>query len=125
MSWTTSKLPAGLNEFSTEDKVRIFHLFNSDSKRQNLLYETDMDSRMEIQETLDKNYLANLLDEMAEDEATDIIKEHSNATQEEILSKMEKQDAEVIKRFNSIRRRNCWWLNDTGFQQNIMGPNSR
>ena len=86
-----------LNEFSTEDKVRIFHLFNSDSKRQNLLYETDMDSRMEIQETLDKNYLANLLDEMAEDEATDIIKEHSNATQEEILSKMEKQDAEVIK----------------------------
>ena len=86
-----------LNEFSTEDKVRIFHLFNSDSKRQNLLYETDMDSRMEIQETLDKNYLANLLDEMAEDEATDIIQEHSNATQEEILSKMEKQDAEVIK----------------------------
>ena len=86
-----------LNEFSTEDKVRIFHLFNSDSKRQNLLYETDMDSRMEIQETLDKNYLANLLDEMAEDEATDIIKEHSNETQEEILSKMEKQDAEVIK----------------------------
>jgi len=86
-----------LNEFSTEDKVRIFHLLNDDSKRQVLLYETDMDSRMEIQETLDKNYLANLLDEMAEDEATDIIQELSDETQEEILSKMEKQDAEVIK----------------------------
>ena len=86
-----------LNEFSIEDKVRIFHLLNDDSKRQVLLYETDMDSRMEIQETLDKNYLANLLDEMAEDEATDIIQELSDETQEEILSKMEKQDAEVIK----------------------------
>ncbi|MZG54108.1 MAG: magnesium transporter [Nitrospinae bacterium] len=86
-----------LNEFSTEDKVRIFHLLNDDSKRQVLLYETDIDSRMEIQETLDKNYLANLLDEMAEDEATDIIQELSDETQEEILSKMEKQDAEVIK----------------------------
>ena len=71
-----------LNEFSTEDKVRIFHLFNSDSKRQNLLYETDMDSRMEIQETLDKNYMANLLDEISEDEAPEIIIEHSNETQE-------------------------------------------
>ncbi len=86
-----------LNEFSIEDKVCIFHLLNDDSKRQVLLYETDMDSRMEIQETLDKNYLANLLDEMAEDEATDIIQELSGETQEEILSKMKKQDAEVIK----------------------------
>ncbi|MEC9018814.1 MAG: magnesium transporter, partial [Nitrospinota bacterium] len=86
-----------LNEFITEDKVRIFHLLDSDSKRHALLYETDMDSRMEIQETLDKNYLAQLLDEMAEDEATDLIQEHSNKTQEEILSKMEQKDAEIIK----------------------------
>ena len=85
-----------LNEFITEDKVRIFHLLDSDSKRHALLYETDMDSRMEIQETLDKNYLAQLLDEMAEDEATDLIQEHSNKTQEEILSKMEQKDAEII-----------------------------
>ncbi|MEK9628924.1 MAG: magnesium transporter [Nitrospinota bacterium] len=86
-----------LNEFPKEEKVRIFHLLNSDEKRQTLLYETDMDSRMEIQNTLDKDYLANLLDEMAEDEATDIIQEHSDEAQEEILSKMEKQDAEIIK----------------------------
>jgi magnesium transporter len=84
-----------LNEFSTDDKVRIFHLLDSDSKRQDLLYETDMDSRLEIQETLDNNYLARLLDEMAEDEATDIIQELPSDTQKDILSKI--QDAEVIK----------------------------
>jgi magnesium transporter len=86
-----------LNEFSTDDKVRIFHLLDKDSKRQELLYETDMDSRLEIQDTLDRDYLANLLDKMAEDEATDIIQELPNDTQEDILSKMEAQDAEVIK----------------------------
>jgi len=86
-----------LNEFITEEKVRIFHLLDSDSKRHALLYETDMDSRMEIQETLDKKYLAQLLDKMPEDEATDLIQEHPNKTQEEILSKMEQKDAEIIK----------------------------
>jgi magnesium transporter len=86
-----------LNEFSTDDKVRIFHLLDGESKRQELLYGTDMDSRLEIQDTLDRDYLANLLDEMAEDEATDIIQELPSETQEDILSKMEVQDAEIIK----------------------------
>tara|TARA_B100001123_G_C15274449_1_gene1011603 strand:- start:565 stop:1917 length:1353 start_codon:yes stop_codon:yes gene_type:complete len=86
-----------LNEFITDEKVRIFHLLDSDTKRHALLYETDMDSRMEIQETLDKKYLAQLLDDMPEDEATDLIQEHPNKTQEEILSKMEQKDAEIIK----------------------------
>ena len=86
-----------LNEFSTDDKIRIFHFLDNESKRQALLYETDIDSRLEIQETLDRDYLANLLDEMAEDEATDLIQELPSHTQEDILSKMEAQDAEVIK----------------------------
>jgi magnesium transporter len=86
-----------LNEFSTDDKVRIFHLLDGDSKRQDLLYETDMDSRLEIQETLSRDYLASLLDEMEEDEATDLIQELPSDTQVDILSKMEAQDAEVIK----------------------------
>jgi magnesium transporter len=86
-----------LNEFSTDDKVRIFHLLDGDIKRQALLYETDMDSRLEIQDTLDREYLANLLDEMAEDEATDLIQELPSDTQEDILSKMKVRDAEVIK----------------------------
>jgi len=86
-----------LNEFSTDDKIRIFHFLDNESKRQALLYETDIDSRLEIQDTLDRDYLANLLDEMAEDEATDLIQELPSHTQEDILSKMEAQDAEVIK----------------------------
>jgi magnesium transporter len=86
-----------LHELNREQKVQIFHLLESDEKRQELLYETDMDSRLEIQETLDRDYLAALLDSMPEDEATDIIQEHPDATQAELLSKMEVQDAEVIK----------------------------
>jgi magnesium transporter len=86
-----------LNEFSTDDKVQIFHLLDGDIKRQSLLYETDMDSRLEIQDTLDRDYLANLLDQMPEDEATDLIQELPSVTQEDILSKMEVLDAEVIK----------------------------
>lgn len=86
-----------LHELSEEQKIQIFHLLNDDVKRQELLYETDIDSRLEIQKSLDQNYLATLLDNMPEDEATDIIQELPDNTQEEILSKMETQDAEVIK----------------------------
>ena len=86
-----------LHELNKEQKVQVFHLLESDEKRQELLYGTDMDSRLEIQETLDRDYLAALLDDMPEDEATDIIQELPNATQEELLSKMEVLDAEVIK----------------------------
>ena len=86
-----------LHELSQEQKIQIFHLLDDDVKRQELLYETDIDSRLEIQKSLDQNYLATLLDNMPEDEATDIIQELPDNTQEEILSKMETQDAEVIK----------------------------
>lgn len=86
-----------LHELNLEQKVQVFHLLENDEKRQELLYETDMDSRLEIQETLDRDYLAALLDDMPEDEATDIIQELPDVTQEELLSKMEVQDAEVIK----------------------------
>jgi magnesium transporter len=86
-----------LHELTQEQKTQIFHLLNSDTKRQELLYETDIDSRLEIQKSLDQNYFATLLDNMPEDEATDIIQELPGDTQEEILSKMEIKDAEVIK----------------------------
>jgi magnesium transporter len=86
-----------LHELSQEQKTQVFHLLDDDEKRQEFLYETDIDSRLEIQKSLDQNYLAALLDEMPEDEATDIIQELPDYTQEELLSKMEVQDAEVIK----------------------------
>ena len=86
-----------LHELSLEHKIKVFHLLEDDGKRQELLYETDMDSRLEIQENLDRDYLAALLDDMPEDEATDIIQELPDDAQEELLSKMEVQDAEIIK----------------------------
>ena len=86
-----------LYELSTEEKIRVFSALDSESKKQELLYETDIDSRLEIQESLDKEYLARLLDQMPEDEATDILKEHAEETQNELLSKMGPKDAEVIK----------------------------
>jgi magnesium transporter len=86
-----------LHEFSLDHKIKVFHLLENDVKRQELLYETDLDSRLEIQENLDRDYLAALLDEMPEDEATDLIQELSGEAQEELLSKMEVGDAEIIK----------------------------
>ena len=86
-----------LHELSLNHKVKVFHLLENDGKRQELLYETDMDSRLEIQETLDRDYLAALLDDMPEDEATDIIQELPGEAQDELLSKMKVQDAEIIK----------------------------
>ncbi len=86
-----------LNELSSEEKIGVFNFLDTDEKRQELLYETDHDSRLEIQEVLDKDYLAKLIDNMPEDEATDILQEHDEEIQEEILSKMGPQDAGIIK----------------------------
>ena len=85
-----------LHEFPLEEKIRIFHLL-VDEKQQELLYETDHDSRLEIQDSLAPENIAHLIEEMPEDEATDILKEHSEETREEILEKMAPAEASVIK----------------------------
>ncbi|PIR00361.1 MAG: magnesium transporter [Nitrospinae bacterium CG11_big_fil_rev_8_21_14_0_20_45_15] len=86
-----------LHKLSKEEKIKVFSELDTESKRQDLLYETDLDSRLEIQGSLDQEYLARLLDEMPEDEATDLLKEHAEDTRRELLSRMEFADAEVIK----------------------------
>ena len=86
-----------LHQLSTEGKILVFNSLDSDLKRQELLYETDLDSRLEIQNSLDREYLANFLGNMPEDEATDMIQELDQDTQEEILDQMEVKDAVVIK----------------------------
>ena len=50
-----------LHQLSTEGKILVFNSLDSDLKRQELLYETDLDSRLEIQNSLDREYLANFL----------------------------------------------------------------
>ncbi|NIQ01443.1 MAG: CBS domain-containing protein, partial [Nitrospinaceae bacterium] len=88
-----------LHELPVETKIRIFHFLDSDQKRMELLYETDKHSRLEIQDSLDVDDLARLLQGIPEDEATatDIIMEHPDETRDEILEKMSPQEGETIK----------------------------
>ena len=86
-----------LHQLPIDGKILVFNSLDSDLKRQELLYETDLDSRLEIQNSLDHKYLANLLGNMAEDEATDLIQELDPDAQKEILDQMEAKDAVIIK----------------------------
>ena len=86
-----------LHQLSTDGKVHVFSSLNSSIKRQELLYETDLDSRLEIENSLDSDNLAHLLSSMPEDEATDLIQELDADAQKEILNQMEVTDAVVIK----------------------------
>ena len=86
-----------LHQLSPEGKIHVFNNLNSDLKRQEVLYETDLDSRLEIESSLGSKGLAILLSRMPEDEATDIIQELGVDEQKKILSQMEVKDAVVIK----------------------------
>ncbi len=86
-----------LHQLSPEGKIHVFNNLNSDLKRQEVLYETDLDSRLEIESSLGSKGLAILLSSMPEDEATDIIQELGVDEQKKILSQMEVKDAVVIK----------------------------
>lgn len=86
-----------LHQLSTNKKIIIFNELHSVLKRQQVLYETDFDSRLEIQNSFDREYQAKLLSGMPEDEATDIIKEFNLDTQKEILNQMEDKDAVILK----------------------------
>ena len=103
------------HEFSQEDKIRIFHLLESDIKRQELLYETDRDSRLEILQSLDPDYLAKLLGDMPEDEATDLLMEHPEETRDEILEKIPLREANVIKDLISYGEETAGGLMETSF----------
>ena len=41
-----------LHQLSPERKIHVFNNLNSDLKRQKVLYETDLDSRLEIERSL-------------------------------------------------------------------------
>jgi magnesium transporter len=86
-----------LSELHSKEKIRVFQGLDADIKRQELLYETDQDSRLEIQESLEPDTLAIFLKDMPADEATDILQEHSEEHREEILEKMDPKVAGIIK----------------------------
>lgn len=106
-----------LSEFSKEEKIQIFHLLDADLKRQELIYETDLDSRLEIQNSLDPDYLAELLRDMPEDEATDILMEHPEETRDEILGKIPLKEANIIKDLISYGEETAGGLMQTTFNR--------
>lgn len=106
-----------LSELSREEKIQVFHLLDSDLKRQELIYETDLDSRLEIQDSIDPDYLAKLLKNMPEDEATDILMEHPEETRDEILEKIPLKEASIIKNLISYGEETAGGLMQTTFNK--------
>jgi len=82
-----------------------------------LIYETDLDSRLEIQDSLDPDYLAELLRDMPEDEATDILLEHPEETRDEILEKIPAKEANIIKDLISYGEETAGGLMQTTFNR--------
>lgn len=91
------KIARLLHSLPTEEKLKIFQYLDSDKKRQEVLYETDYDSRQEIMEALGPEATGSLLETMPVDEATDIIQEHAPEDREEILNTLGTKEAQIIK----------------------------
>ncbi len=86
-----------LHAFPTEQKMAIFQLLGTEEKQQDVLYETDIESRRELTDALGLEELVPLIETMPADEATDIIQEHPPEGQAEILEKLPQEDARIIK----------------------------
>ena len=76
-----------LHQLSPEGKVHVFDKLNSDLKRQEVLYETDLDSRLEIEKSL------------LEDKYKSLLEEHSNLSKklEEIQNKEKLEQKKQIE----------------------------
>ncbi|MDH3257339.1 MAG: CBS domain-containing protein, partial [Nitrospinota bacterium] len=90
-----------LHQLTVDEKVLIFQYLDDDVKRQELLYETDQESRKEIGDALGPDFMAPFLEGMPKDEAADILQEHEPEVQEKILEQMVPDEARTLK--NLIR----------------------
>jgi magnesium transporter len=90
-----------LHQLGADEKVLIFQYIDDDVKRQELLYETDQESRKEISDALGTDFIAPFLQDMPKDEAADILQEHEPEVQEKILEQMVPDEAQTLK--NLIR----------------------
>jgi len=86
-----------LHQLTTEQKVIIFQYIEDDVKRQELLYETDQESRKEISDALGLDFMAPFLEGMPKDEAVDILQEQEPEVQEKILEQMVPDEAQTLK----------------------------
>jgi magnesium transporter len=90
-----------LHQLTVDEKVLIFQYIDDDVKRQELLYETDQESRKEISDALGLDFMAPFLEGMPKDEAADILQEQEPEVQEKILEQMVPDEAQTLK--NLIR----------------------
>ncbi len=86
-----------LHQLPAEAKVIIFQGLSDDIKRQELLYETDTESRMHLVDALGHEFMAPFLEGMPKDEAADILQEHEPEVQEKILDQMVPDEARTLK----------------------------
>jgi magnesium transporter len=106
-----------LHQLEIEEKVLLFKSLKPELKQQELLYETDIDSRREIIQTLDHAFLADFLEDMPEDEATDILKELPPSMQEQILQGMVPKDAYAIKNLISYEEETAGGMMNSQFNK--------
>lgn len=86
-----------LHQFEPEEKVKIFQSLDQDLKKQELLYETDNESRSAIINELGYENIAQFLESMPMDEAADILQEARPEVQEKILERMVPDEAQTLK----------------------------
>lgn len=86
-----------LHQLTRDEKVLIFQYLEGDVKRQELLYETDKESRKEISDALGLDFMAPFLEGMPKDEAADILQEQEPEVQEKILKQMVPDEAQTLK----------------------------
>ncbi len=86
-----------LHQLTIDEKVLIFQYIEDDVKRQELLYETDQESRKEISDALGLDFMAPFLEGMPKDEAADILQEQEPEIQEKILEQMVPDEARTLK----------------------------
>ena len=86
-----------LHQLPADEKVFIFQNIDGDVKKQELLYETDQESRKEISDALGSDFMAPFLEGMPKDEAADILQEQKPEIQEKILEQMVPEQARTLK----------------------------
>lgn len=106
-----------LHRLPPEDKVKVFQLLSDDIKKQEVLYETDIESRGILIEELGHENMAQFLEAMPKDEAVDILQEANLEVQEKILEQMVPDDAQTLKNLLSYKEETAGGLMSPHFNQ--------
>ncbi|MCF8720574.1 magnesium transporter [Nitrospina gracilis] len=106
-----------LHQLTDEEKVQIFQLLKDDIKKQEVLYETDTESRSALIAELGHENMAQFLEAMPKDEAVDILQEAGLEVQEKILEQMVPDEAQTLKNLLSYKEETAGGLMSPHFNQ--------